>query len=100
MSGEVGRIQGGLSRARLAVVARLRLVSAGGLEGYDWRFVCWFRFRVMVLGGFELCPGCSAVGFRFVGVVYAALVLLALRALPCVVLRCLSFVLCVPVGMR
>ena len=34
----------------------------------------------------ELCLGCSAVGFRFVGVVYAPLVLLALRALPCVVL--------------
>ena len=45
-----------------------------------------------------MCPGCSAVDFRFVGVVYAALVLLALRALPCVVLRCLAFVLCVLVG--
>ena len=32
-------------------------------------------------------------------VVFAALVLLALRALLCVALRCLSCVLCVPVGM-
>ena len=45
-------------------------------------------------------------GFWFAGVVSAALVLLALRALlcvallsPCVALRCLAFVLCVPVGM-
>ena len=38
-------------------------------------------------------------GFWFVGVVSAALVLLALRALLCVALRCLAFVLCVPVGM-
>ena len=47
----------------------------------------WFRF---VLG---------MSGFRFAGVVLVALVLLALRALLCVVLRCLAFVLCVPVGM-
>ena len=41
--------------------------------------------------------------FRFAGVVlvalHVALVLLDLRALLCVVLRCLAFVLCVPVGM-
>ena len=42
-------------------------------------------------------PRCSVVGFA--GVVSAALVLLALRALLCVALRCLAFVLCVPVGM-
>ena len=38
-------------------------------------------------------------GFWFAGVVSVALVLLALRALPCVALRCPAFVLCVPVGM-
>ena len=44
-------------------------------------------------------PGCSVVRFRFVGVVSAMFVLLALRALPCVALRCLAFVSCVPVGL-
>ena len=43
--------------------------------------------------------GIRGVGFWFAGVVSAALVLLALRALPCVALRCPAFVLCVPVGM-
>ena len=43
--------------------------------------------------------GIRGVGFWFAGVVSAALVLLALRALPCVALRCPVFVLCVPVGM-
>ena len=35
-------------------------------------------------------------GFRFAGVVFAALVLLASCALLCVALRCFAFVLCVP----
>ena len=35
-------------------------------------------------------PGCSVFGFRFVGVISVVLVLLALRALPCVALRCLA----------
>ena len=56
----------------------------------------------MVVGGSSSSvrdPRCSQFGFWFVGVVSAALVLLALRALLCVALRCLAFVLCVPVGM-
>ena len=40
--------------------------------------------------------GSAVFGFRFAGVVLAALVLLALRALLCVALRCFAFVLCVP----
>ena len=87
------------------------MVSAGGLEGCDWRFAClWFSvwFGLCAVVSSCLCPGCSDVGFRFVGVdvgfrfvgvIVAALVLLAMRALPCVVLSCLEFVLCVPVGM-
>ena len=48
---------------------------------------------------FDLCSGERfSVFFRFAGVVLVALVLLALRALLCVALRCLAFVLCVPSG--
>ena len=43
--------------------------------------------------------GLSLVGFRFVGVASAVLVLFALRAFPCVALRCLAFVSCVLVGL-
>ena len=57
------------------------------------------RFRFSVVGGFESRSGHAVFGFWFAGVVSAALVLLALRALLCVALRCLAFVLCVPVGM-
>ena len=69
----------------------------GGFDGSGLRLVR--RFRFSVVGGFELRSGSSVFGFWFAGVVSAALVLFALRALPCVALRCPAFVLCVPVGM-
>ena len=69
----------------------------GGFDGSGLRLVR--RFRFSVVGGFEECSGSAVFGFWFAGVVSAALVLLALRALPCVTLRCPAFVLCVPVGM-
>ena len=72
--------------------------------GLGW----WFRWerlavsaQVSVFGRwwFRVVFGIRGVGFWFAGVVSAVLVLLALRALPCVALRCPAFVLCVPVGM-
>ena len=45
------------------------------------------RFRFSVVDGFESCSGYAVFGFWFAGVVFAALVLLALRALLCVALR-------------
>ena len=91
MSGEVGRIQGGPWRVRLAVVARLRLVSDGGLVSFErargaiggllavFGFgLRWFQF---VLGstGYRF-----SIGFRFVGVGYG----FGVAYLPCV--RCLA----------
>ena len=67
------------------------------MGGSDLRLVC--RFWFSVVGGFESRSGYAVFGFWFAGVVSAALVLLALRALLCVALRCLAFVLCNPVGM-
>ena len=72
--------------------------------GLGW----WFRWERLAVGAlvsvfgrwwFRVVFGIRGVGFWFAGVVSAALVLLALRALPCVALRCPAFVLCVPVGM-
>ena len=71
------------------------VVSRGA--GSDLRSACGFRF--LVVGGFESRSGYAVFGFWFAGVVSAALVLLALRALLCVALRCLAFVLCIPVRM-
>ena len=108
MSGEVGRIQGGPWRVRLAVVARVRLVSDGGLVSFERArgaiggLLAVFGFGLVTVRWFRVVPGMFGCRFSvrwLVVYVHAALVLLALRALPCVVLRCLAFVLCVPVGM-
>ena len=72
--------------------------------GLGW----WFRWERLAVGAlvsvfgrwwFRVVFGIRGVRFLVCGVVSAALVLLALRALPCVALRCPAFVLCVPVGM-
>ena len=80
-----------------------------GLDGVvEVGLVWWFRWERLAVGAyvsvvgrwwFRVVFGIRGVGFWFAGVVSAALVLLALRALPCVALRCPAFVLCVPVGM-
>ena len=51
--------------------------------------------RVRGTGGVCRCGGDRGVEPSGINI----LVLLALRALPCVALRCPAFVLCVPVGM-
>ena len=74
----------------------------------------WFcakvRASTMIVHGYHCAPSgslrvsptessCKSDCAITINIVLVALVLLALRALPCVVLRCLAFVLCVPVGM-
>ena len=70
-----------------------------GIFGSRWVSVLaarWFRLSSRVRDVVRDVR--SVVSLRFACVASAVLVLFALRALPCVALRCLTLVSCVPVG--